>query len=322
MIGRQVGLVPAPTMRDQPSASGWQSPTWPRSTLPVGQDKNGALRSDRIRYTDSMSSLVRDFQRDIVQSSKSTTELLRTAKLVSAKLSLTDITAWVNAELSGYSGEMPVPDYRILSGGDLQVFNPLRGWQYVNHVTRKVTIGQPVSELEELAKGKSIVLPLHGELRYQLTDQIGGHVDFPQQIVLSTVQVKGLLDAVRDRLLDWSTELESRGILGQDMSFDDAERRSAHRQVFHIQNATGVFGNVTSSQVTIYDYSALHQVLKEHGVPQSERNELETVMDALKKVDPSTKAKLIDRAKVWITKNADLLGAGASIVRKALGLGE
>jgi hypothetical protein len=48
-----------------------------------------------------MSSLVKDFQRDIVQSSKSTTELLRTAKLISAKLGLNDITEWVNSELNG-----------------------------------------------------------------------------------------------------------------------------------------------------------------------------------------------------------------------------
>jgi hypothetical protein len=269
-----------------------------------------------------MASLVRDFQRDIVQSSKSTTELLRTAKLISAKLGLNDITTWVNSELSGYSQGASVPDYRVLSGGDLQVFNPYRGWQYINHVKRSVPIGQPVPELEELAKGKSIVLPLHGDARYELTDQIGGHVDFPQQIQLSTVRLKGLLDAIRDRLLDWSTELESRGISGENMSFDEGERRSAHSQVFHIQNATGAFGNVINSTVTIYDYSSVHQVLKDHKVPQAERNELENVMDELKKADSLAKPKLLERAKAWVTKNADFLGAGASIVRKALGLGD
>jgi hypothetical protein len=48
-----------------------------------------------------MGSLVKDFQRDLVQSSKSTVELLRTAKLISVKLGLDEITEWINSELNG-----------------------------------------------------------------------------------------------------------------------------------------------------------------------------------------------------------------------------
>jgi len=73
-----------------------------------------------------MGSLVKDFQRDIVQSSKSTVELLRTAKLIAAKLGLNDITEWVNAELNGYQSGATAPLYRRISGGELQIFNPYR----------------------------------------------------------------------------------------------------------------------------------------------------------------------------------------------------
>lgn len=106
------------------------------------------------------------------------------------------------------------------------------------------------------------------------------------------------------------------------MSFNEGERQSAHSQVFHIQNANGVFGNLSNSTVTIYDYSSIHQLLKDHNLPQTERNELENVMDELKNADPAAKPQLVERAKAWITRNADFIGASVSIIKRALGLQE
>jgi hypothetical protein len=265
-----------------------------------------------------MSSLVRDFQRDIVQSKKSVTELLRTAKLISAKLSLTDINAWVGHELGGYSDVSLLPSYRFFNGGVLFAFNPMRGWQRAGYVKRKLPVLQSMPELEELGKGNA-ALPLIGDQRFDL-DGIAN--SFSQQLEISGNEFTGLINAVRDRLLDWSTELEARGILGNDMTFDSQERQSAQNQVFNIQHFTGVLGAVSHSTVQVYDYSSLHQVLKQHNVPQEERNDLENIMDDLKKAEPSNKTPLLDRAKQWITKNAEFLGSSIGIVRKALGLGE
>ena len=129
-----------------------------------------------------------------------------------------------------------------------------------------------------------------------------------------------MVEAVRDRLLDWSLELEKRGITGQDMSFDEREKDAAHSQVFNIQNFSGVLGNVSHSNVNVYDFGSIHQELKQWNVPQSERNELENILDALKSSPPEEKRSLIEKGKAWIVKNQEFLGAGASIVRKALGI--
>jgi hypothetical protein len=76
---------------------------------------------------------------------------------------------------------------------------------------------------------------------------------------------------------------------------------------------------ISHSSVHVYDYSSLHQTLKQQNVPQKERNKLENIMDELKAADPVQKKSLLEKGKAWIVKNQDFLGASASIVRKALG---
>ncbi len=144
----------------------------------------------------------------------------------------------------------------------------------------------------------------------------------PQRVGFSGIVFKGMIDAVRNRLLDWSIELEKRGIAGEDMSFDEAEKEAARSQTFHIQtlNLTGVLGNVTHSNVNVYDFDSIHQELKQLNVPQSERDELKNIFDALKNSPPERKQSLIEKGKEWIVRNQEFLGAGASIVRQALGI--
>lgn len=256
-----------------------------------------------------------------MQSSKSTTELLRTAKLISAKLGLNDISEWVNSELNGYQEESAIPPYRYLSGGELQVRNPVHGWLPVEKLNTAFRVGQSVSELEDLSKSSSIVVSLSRNQNFSVHGSIGMNIShWQQQIEFSPVQLKGLLSVVKDKLLDWSLELEARGITGENMSFDEKERKSAQSQVFNIQHFTGVLGDVSHSSVQVYHYSSLHQTLKQQNVPQEERNKLENIMDELKTADPTQKKSLLEKGKAWIVKNQKFLGASASIVRKALGI--
>jgi hypothetical protein len=95
----------------------------------------------------------------------------------------------------------------------------------------------------------------------------------------------------------------------------------ADTRTFNIQHFTGVLGDVTNSVVTVYDYNSIRSELKQLNVPRSERSELEDILDELKADPPSTtKRSLIERGKAWIVKNQQFLGAGASIVRQALGI--
>ena len=91
-------------------------------------------------------------------------------------------------------------------------------------------------------------------------------------------------------------------------------------QVINIQNFNGVLGDVANSSVSVHDYSSIHQILRNADVSQKQRNELENIMDELKDAAPAKKPALLERANSWIVKNQEILGAYASIVRKALSL--
>jgi hypothetical protein len=270
-----------------------------------------------------MGSLVHDLQNDLRKPGKTVVEVLRTAKLISSKLGLKEISGWLDAELNGYASDAPIPAYRNVSGGRLEAYNPAIGrWLPAGDVSMdSFPNRQPIAELEELAKSKE--LSITPQRHYPLNSFAGaeGIVNqFPQRVVISSAKIRTVLEGVKDKLLDWAIELEQRGVLGENMSFDEKEKQSAKGHVFHIQNATGIFGNVSNSQVTVYDYSSIHQNLKDAGVPQKERNEIEDILDELKSANPQERKSLLEKGKEWVVKNEQLLGAGASIIRKALGL--
>jgi len=268
-----------------------------------------------------MASLVADFQRDILSSKKSVTEILRTAKIISAKLDLRDIEQWIEHELSGYPDNEITPDYRK-GAGALQVFNPYRGWITVSGGLTPMACVMPIATLQEFSSQPSahfqppqnIPVSAYGEMSNSIASE------FLQRIVVSGTVFKTMIEAVRDRLLDWSIELEKRGITGENMSFDKEEKQKAQNQTFNIQHFTGVLGDVKDSSVNVYDYSSIYQLLKQQNVSQSERNEIENILDNLKHAKPNEKASLLQKGKEWIVKNQEFLGASASVVRKALGL--
>jgi hypothetical protein len=154
-----------------------------------------------------------------------------------------------------------------------------------------------------------------------LTNSLGGTwgSDWPQRVIVSVACFKHIVEAVKNELLQWAIELEKRGIIGDDMKFNDNEKQSAANQVFNIQKFTGILGNVQNSQVTLYDYSSVQQLLVDHKIPKQDRRELEDIMDELKDAPPEKKPSLIKRGEEWIVKHKEFLGAAAEAVGKAIG---
>jgi hypothetical protein len=101
----------------------------------------------------------------------------------------------------------------------------------------------------------------------------------------------------------------------------ESERKvqGTHHQTFNIQNVTGIVGNVTGSHVSVYDYGSIQQAIKNAGVPREARNEIEDILDELKKGEPERRKSLVARGEAWVVKHQEVLGAAASIVMKAIG---
>lgn len=266
-----------------------------------------------------MSSAIHTLQKAILDPNQSLTQLLRQTKLIAAKLNLVDIEKWTDLELNGYPDEINPPEYRAFGTESLMVRNPQCGWQYVTDVPTRLTARQPIAELEHLSKEKSVNFapPEHFVLGNSLgmTTASG----WPQRVTVPPSEFKLIIEFVRNELLQWAIELEKRGVKGDDMGFNEKERQSVTGHVYNIQKFTGVLGNVTGSQVTVYDYSSVSQLLLDHSVPKAERRELEDIMDDLKSAPPEKKPSLIQKGKDWIVRNKEFLGASAEAVGKAIG---
>jgi hypothetical protein len=76
-----------------------------------------------------MSSIVLDLQRDMLDSNKKVSNLLRKAYVIARKLEVKDFETWTYNELNGYNQNLEVPLYRTLIG-ELRYWNPYHGWMY------------------------------------------------------------------------------------------------------------------------------------------------------------------------------------------------
>jgi hypothetical protein len=268
-----------------------------------------------------MSSAIHNLQMAILDKGQSTTNLLRQAKLIAAKLNLEDVEKWVDLELKGYPPEIERPKYREVSTESVMLHNPYRGWVYAGDVCITIRLSWPLPQIEQASNRKTLFLPLEDNL--PMTDSMGGSTgsDWPQRLTFGGAKLKYILEAVRTELLQWTVELEKRGIKGEDMNFDEKEKKSAANQVFNIGTVHGTVGNITHSQVSVYDYSSVHQLLIDHNIPKEGRHELEDIMDDLKTATPEIKHSLTKRGEDWIVKHKELLGARAEIVGKAIKAG-
>ena len=173
-------------------------------------------------------------------------DLLRRALVAAKRLDVPDFAEWISAELNGYKGK-PIPDYRNLNGHP-QVFNPYRGYQPMHMPTpdwaeavSKAKVWQSIPELEKMAQIDSVVrLSYTHELEQNLMNAM--EIPLTPSLALSSVQIYGVVEKVRTRILDWALDLEARGIMGEGMSFTSEEKQAV--QNYH-------FSNVSGSQIQI-----------------------------------------------------------------------
>src|ERR1041385_2431337 len=197
------------------------------------------LKADNLsRY---MASAVHSLQKAIVAGDMSLTQLLRQTKLIASKLGLSDVEKWVDAELSGYpKGEKP-PVYREIAIEALEVHYPSHGWGFVGHANGfKFPYPLSIADVINLSQHQLVQFPIPVPNPLNVTDQFGEPLEYPQTLTTSGDKFKRIIEAVTDRLLQWTIELEKRGIKGEDMDFNEKEKQAATHQTFNIQNLTGV----------------------------------------------------------------------------------
>ena len=178
----------------------------------------------------------------------STADLLRRALVVATRLGVPELIEWFTSELEGYPGR-DVPDYRIIKARP-EIFNPYRGYQPMIFEDAKWTdavsttrIRQSIPELEILAQSKmGLRMPFTADIERNLMN--GMDVPLTPSLGIGTVQVHGIVQKVRDRILKWALALEAQGILGEGMTFTQQEKQA-------VQQTHNHFGDVSGSQIQI-----------------------------------------------------------------------
>jgi hypothetical protein len=196
-----------------------------------------------------MSSAIHNLQAAIVDGKTPMTQLLRQTKLIAAKLNLEDVERWVDLELNGYPKDAPLPRYRNYATSSIVVHTPNGGWEFAGNCCESFPCAWPIADIEAKSKIKTLTTAISD---LPATNGLGSPINLPRRIVLDGAQFMQILEAVKNKLLQWTTELQKRGIKGEDMDFDEKEKESAAQQVFNIGTVHGIVGNATNSQVNVH----------------------------------------------------------------------
>jgi len=179
------------------------------------------------------------------------------------KLGVSDFESWARSELDGY--ENSVPDYRKLSG-HVRAQTQYHGVQNVRfrshemqEIVSQLPFGFPLGEIQQmLAQTTSneigMTYPPKAE---QLLLRDMNTQDVKPILAVPKSSVAGILDAVRNIVLNWALELEKRGVNGVGMSFSDVDRKQA--STIHI--GTLIQGNVQQAAIQQNTSGSVQSVL-------------------------------------------------------------
>jgi len=187
-----------------------------------------------------MVSLISELQKETLDSSVSVLDILRKALVVSKKLNVEEMKSWIILELNGYKIDDEIPTYRKING-NLKGYNPFHGWQPImldedmTELLSSKEVAQPIGELINIKKrdGK-IGIRLSGKLERIIMEGIGAEV--PLIYFIDQSQVEGIIETVRNMVLNWTLKLEEDGIIGDGMSFSSDEKQKAQENQYTIKN--------------------------------------------------------------------------------------
>lgn len=231
-----------------------------------------------------MSSLIYELVNMASTPGVSTADLLRRALVVARRLSVPEVVGWINSELMGYrDARGDAPDYRRLRG-QLKVRNPYHGWipfHVPSDMAEMVTdfsAGQSIPELQRLmANDSDLICPFPAEMEQILMSMMkrSSGITLQPALMISPVQVEGIIETVRSRVLEWALDLESKGIIGEGMTFTMEEKQVVQAQHYH-------FGDVSGSQIQIASSGSTQSQLQ--GASTNDIEALRRLIQALSEV--------------------------------------
>lgn len=207
-----------------------------------------------------MSSIVLELQQEVLQKDCDVLQALRKAHIIAVKLKLTEFDTWIQSELNGYElNQDLIPEYRQVHG-QLKAWNPYHGWVPVIMQNSKLEeilchrkMEDPIGDIIELhrkSKG-TIVMTFSADVAAKLDSWTNAPFNTNYSLHVGNHMLKSIADKVLNCLMEWTLKLEEKGILGENMTFNETESTSAKEipQQVNYYYGTIIHGNVSSSQI-------------------------------------------------------------------------
>lgn len=240
--------------------------------------------------------LLREIQSDLVNETASLANTLRKAKILANQIELPELREWVDFELSGYHNVENVPEYRQISsipvctvtnGRMILKKTPLPLVNLPDHVkdiADQFYFLWGVRQLESMMPGESLNMPWPQELLTVVREHVkweGGGVIISVSTPISTHSVQGVLDQIKNRLLDFVLGLQEHNIIPENMK-NQTEAKETVRNTFNTyiigdQNnvASGENVNQTIRKIQKGDSESLLNFLRKLNLGDDDIREVE-----------------------------------------------
>lgn len=279
--------------------------------------------------------LYRQIEAEIIDSGSSLASTLRRVKVLASLVGVVELTEWVDRELNGYPDGTALPGYRQFHCGSHGTFSgrfqsvsrnvPIPTALLPDDLAEKVgwiRMGEGIQELQTLASKADSCLERQWNAEWAILAR--EHLPMDDQSILveatsrfSVSKVEGVLDAVRNRTLDFLLKL-------RDLKPEIAESEEAFREI-PVEDARQAFevtihgdhnmivagsGNTQTAQIVkLGDRDSLLRQLRELGIEGTDLSALEGALDA--DGEPSTEGSFGTKVAEWIGSMTSKAATGA-----------
>lgn len=250
--------------------------------------------------------LLQQVQTDAIDDKVPISTLLRRCQVLAAHLKNAEFAEWVNSELNGYDSDDKVPEYRVLGAHATgNIAGPFgSGWNNITippailpdwgkKFAEQVRFTQPIATIEQLGKSTGhVTFPWPGNLLGYMQTREGNKFDgvlYAAAQTVSSASVLGIVDTVRNRVLEFALKLEAEAPAAGE---PDVQPSVSNDRVTHLYQtvihgdvvgnvATGENAKQSTSDITVKknDLEGLMKALLQIGVPASEIAGLEAALN-------------------------------------------
>ncbi|MDX7837543.1 hypothetical protein SJS85_19265 [Aeromonas caviae] len=187
-----------------------------------------------------------------------TSDLLRRALVAASLLGVKELEEWLDSELNGYVRDGgKVHPYRIINCELMWINSGQKACSLpVKLATQEIrSLVHSISELEFwILERADVHLSLSPELERELKakSQLPREVRLVQRIPIATIH--GVVERVRNLVLQWALNLLKDGILGENLSFTEQEKQQGQNT-----NIINITGDVKNSQFLVASPSGQQQ---------------------------------------------------------------